>query len=151
MQHKRLRSLVEENIADHKKTIEELEIALQIIPVDLLDTEVDHATGSGYYYSLGVTNTNAKTVGKLMGILHSCNKKTYPIHKRTEWKRAWNPEIQHFEGTIDDDGHWVIVSLVRSVGLGADCKRVKVRKTTEYETVLCGEPDEDVEILEVLE
>lgn len=137
-----------------KKNLDELKIMLEVLPEELLDTEVDSVAESGNHLYLDVTDTEPRVVGRLMGAIHKLNKERYNSNE-TLWRKSWNPEIQIFEGIAVDEksDSWFWINLRKKTGLGADCKRYRVRKTSEYETVVCGEPefDEDVEILEVLE
>ena len=151
-EYKTVREAITSSFKYYKEKVNELNAALRILPEEVLDTKVDSVTESIGSIYLDVTDTDPKVIGKLMGVLHQMNKVRYD-RSVTEWRKSWNPEIQLFEGVIgDDDDNVFFINLRKKTGLGADCKRYKVRKTSEYEMVICGEPelDAETEILEVI-
>lgn len=155
MTHKTGREAIEARIEYLEGEMSGLKVMLGVLPEELLDTEVDSVTESGSHMHLEVTDTEPKTVGKLMGAIHKMNKERYSSTHETLWRKSWNPEVQIFEGIAVDEEHdaWFWVNLRKKTGLGVDCKRYKVRQVTEYEKVICGEPElsEGEEILEVIE
>ena len=154
-EYKTGREAIEAVIEYHLKKLGEYGVMLNSLPVEILDTEVDSVSESGSHLYLIVTDTEPKTVGKLMGVIHKMNKDRYYNVGDTLWKKSWNPEVQVFEGIAVDKERdaWFWVVLRKKTGLGTDCKRYKVRQVTEYEKVICGEPElsENEEILEVIE
>ncbi len=154
-EYRTVREAIAANVEYHKEKLKGLDVALGLIPEEILDTKVDSATESGSHIYLVVTDTEPRVVGKLMGVVHQMNKDRYVNHGVTEWRKSYNPEIQIFEGIVVDEesDSWFWINLHKKTGLGDDCKRYKVRQVTEYEKVICGEPElsEGEEILEVIE
>ena len=160
-EYKTGREVIQSDIDSAEERLTTMRRQLTLLPDELLDTEVTRArTGGGYgtHLYLDVTDVDPEVMGKLMGAIHKLNKSYYTFSSKTLWKKGWNAERIVFEGTVvdkqgEEDQYWGWVRLERKVALGDDCKRYKMRKTSEYEMVICGKPelDDETEILEVIE